>query len=307
MRVSLSEPTRHHYLPEFYLARWTTNGELWRFLRPRGPDFDLHAKRVAPKAIGFQPNLYAYPRPADPRDRQTIEADFLQQIDSKGAAAIRRLEMGKAATPNDKAHVVQFLLSLIHRTPGRIEFLQTELRDRLPKDLNPERLPDEFFRHSALEVFTDLVASDVMISELVRFYVFFVTVGDNQHRLMTSDRPIIISDGLHHDQSFVMLPLSPDKLLILAKKSSVPEAFASQPTAKLITAINDAVVVQAETLAIGNKISDRRFIGKRLQRSKLNADDIKSDGLVRWRAPTSLGGSFSIGRGRGRPSAAGTG
>ncbi|MBX7501885.1 DUF4238 domain-containing protein [Qipengyuania sp. YG27] len=282
----MSEPNRHHYLPEFYLSRWTVDGVLWRFLRPRGPKHEIHARRVAPKAIGFQPNLYAYPRPEDPRHRQTIEADFLQKIDSKGAASLKKLEGGEAASPNDKIHIVQLLLSFIHRTPGRIQFLQNELRNRLPKDFNPEQLPDDFFRHSALGVFTDLVASDMMISELVRFSIFLLSVGENKHRLMTSDRPTILSDGLHHIHSFVMLPIGPNKLLILAKSRDVPDAFANQPSGKLITAINDAVVTQAEALAIGNKISDRHFIDKRLQRQSFDVhNELKSDGLIRWRAP----------------------
>ena len=286
MKEVVSEPTRHHYIPEFYLLRWTVNGELWRFLRPRGPTSDLHARRVAPKAIGFASNLYTYPRPEDLRDRQTIEANFLQKIDSKGAASLRKLENGELATEDDKVHIVQFILSLIHRTPRRIEFLQNELRNRMSNDLDPKRLPDEFFRHSALNVFTDLVASDVMISELIRFSMFFVAIENNQHGFMTSDRPIIISDGLHRKHSFVMLPIGPSKLLILAKNNDVPNAFASQPAGKLVTAVNDAVVVQAEAIAIGNKLSDRRFIKKRLQRQEFNvASYIKSDGLVRWKAP----------------------
>lgn len=282
----MSEPTRHHYLPAFYLARWAQDGELWRFLRPRGPSYPVHVKPVTPAGIGYVPNLYAYPRLADPRDRQTIEADFLQVVDSKGAAAIEKVERNEPATPNDKGALVQFILSLLHRTPGRISFLQDELKRRLAEDMDPEGLPEEFFRHAALDVFTDLVASDVMISQLVRFPVFIITIGEHRHSLMTSDRPVMISDGLHHDGSFVMLPVSPRRLLILARDKRVPEAFARQDTGKLITAVNDAVVSQAEALAIGTKRGEWKFVENRLQRStKALAGAFGVDGVARWKAP----------------------
>lgn len=258
---------------------------MWRFLRPRGTNSSVHAKRVAPKSVGFRKHLYSYPRPENPAHQETIEREFLQIIDSKGAAALSKVEANQPLTPNDKAALSQFVLSLMHRSPGRIDFITKELGRRIE---NPDwTAPDDFVRHHALSLFSGLVASDLMISGMIKMLPFIINIGDHKNALLTSDRPTIISDGLHHDNSFVMLPIAPRRLLLLAHREEVPEAFAIQKTGALITALNDAIVSQAEGLVIGSRPSESWFIEKRLNRpdASLQRFTSASDGLIRWRAP----------------------
>lgn len=281
----MPEPKRHHYLPEFYLRRWAKDGKVWRFLRPNGPRSVVHAKFVAPKSAGFKTELYSYPNPVDPAHAQTIERDFLQIIDSKGSAALAKAEKNEPATLNDKAALSQFLLSMMHRSPARIEHLAVELAKRVQE--SDDEMPADFIRHHTLSLFSDLIASESMIEGLTKMSTYIVAMGPHRHFLMTSDCPIMISNGLYHRNSFVMLPIGPSKLLVLANRPEIPEAFANQETGKLVLALNDAVVTQAKDLVIGTRKSERRFVENRLNRN--TGQNVRHrgeiDGLIRWDPP----------------------
>lgn len=282
----LSQPKRHHYLPEFYLSRWTEEGRLWRFLRPRGPNSPVHARKAYPREVGFSKNLYRLPRVHDENDSQALEKNFLQIIDFKGAKALAKAEKNIAHSLADKQQMIQFMLSLLHRSPSRLSCLRNQLRERVAEFLNPEEDCEDLIYHSTLEVFADLVSSEFMISKLSDFKFYVINVGDDSHALMTSDRPLIISDGLHHEGSFLMLPIGPRKLLILARSHKIPEYFVAHEPRTLIVAINDAIVSQSEGLVIGTKFSDRRFIEKRLDRSsKQLIDSMGVDRIKRWKVP----------------------
>lgn len=66
----MSIPRDHHYLPQFYLERWTTAGQLYRYVRPRGPEGRVDCRRKPPSAIAYERDLYHLPDIEDPTDSQ---------------------------------------------------------------------------------------------------------------------------------------------------------------------------------------------------------------------------------------------
>jgi hypothetical protein len=68
----------HHYIPAFYLRRWTDDGgRLYGFCRPRT---ELVCRQYTPERIGFETDLYTFPD-AGPTGESYLEDQFLRILD----------------------------------------------------------------------------------------------------------------------------------------------------------------------------------------------------------------------------------
>ena len=280
-------PRKHHYLPEWYLSRWKRpwNGDevIWEFGRV-GPQKELHARYRHPSATGYAPDLYTIPNLA-PEEAAEIETKLLQIIDDRGAKAVSMAERGEAAGPKDKAGLVQFMLSMLHRSPERIDYLER----RLVQDLANNPLFDgedpAVFRAGALNAFAELVQSQLMIDRMMQMRTFVINLGDEAHDLLTSDSPLMMSNGMSHKDVFVMLPTGPRTLIILAEDKALPDHVAGHGGKVISKAMNDAVTIQAKKLVFGPNKKQMRFIDNRLNRPNLHlADTVDAvTGLVKWK------------------------
>ena len=81
---AVSEPRKHHYIPVFYQGYFTNaEGLLWVY------DRRLHTyKKLAPKSVCFEKDLYALRPDNAPRER-LVESLALSRIDGMGSSAIR--------------------------------------------------------------------------------------------------------------------------------------------------------------------------------------------------------------------------
>lgn len=76
----MSNPNDHHYLPVFYLKRWTgADSRLVRFHRPYR---EVVASRPTPKSTGYEKDLYSLDGFQD-GERQIIETEFFRPVDDK--------------------------------------------------------------------------------------------------------------------------------------------------------------------------------------------------------------------------------
>lgn len=275
----MSIPRKHHFLPRWYLARWEDDGALCEFRR-HGPSKELKGLRRSASATGYRVGLYDLPG-APEEDAVSIETEFLQVIDDRGARAVRMVEESRFAGPADKTGLVQFVLSMIHRSPERIEYLHNRLESDLEDNALFEGEGPDIYRRGALEVFSELVQSGSMIGRMMKYSAFVITLGKGGRGLLTSDSPILMSHALAEQDSFVMLPLSPNRILVLADNRGIPEYLYRQHPKKLSGAINDAVVVQAKEVVISSNDQQRRFIENRLGLNTAPLDPVS--GLVRWK------------------------
>jgi hypothetical protein len=272
-------PLKHHFLPRWYLARWENDGSLREFRR-HGPKGELKGLRRSAAATGYRVGLYTMP--GEPLENAaSIETDFLQIIDDRGARAVRMAEEELIiAGPADKVGLMQFVISMIHRSPERIDYLHGRLESDLSKLPLFEGEGPDTYRRGALGVFSELVQSSRMIDRLMHYSTFVMKLGDGAHKLLTSDSPIMMSHGLFEPDSFIVMPLSPDRILILSDDRKIPEYLARQRPKQLSGAINDAVTAQAKEIVIATDERQRRFIENRLGRNTAPLDPIS--GLVRW-------------------------
>jgi len=280
-------PRKHHYLPEWYLSRWKRpwNGDevIWEFGRV-GPEKKLHARYRHPSATGFAHDLYTIPDlPA--LEAAEIETKLLQIIDYRGAKAVSMAERDVAAGPKDKAGLVQFMLSMLHRSPERIDYLEQRLAQDLSNNPLFEGEETNVFRAGALNTFADLVQSQLMIERLMELRTFVINMDDKAHDLLISDSPLMISNGIDHKDAFVMLPIGPRKLLMLAEDKALPDHAVSHGGKRISKAVNDAVTIQAKKLVFGPDKKQFRFIDNRLNRPNSHMADAVDPviGLVKWK------------------------
>lgn len=284
---SMQPPRKHHFLPEWYLSRWKRpwrNVEvIWEFARA-GPQNKLVSRYRHPSGTGYAKDLYTIPD-RDPHQAVEIETKLLQIIDDRGAKALSMAELNQAAGPEDKAGLVQFMLSMLHRSPDRIAYLESKLADVLSS--NPLFKDDDeaIYRTGALSVFTDLIQSEMVIGRMMEMSTFIITLHEAAHDLLISDIPLMMSKGLGHKNAFVILPASPRSLVMLAENKELPEYMARHDGKVLSKAMNDAVVIQAKKFVIGADRKQTRFIDNRLNRPNRHVSDAIDPvtGLMAWK------------------------
>ena len=284
---SMRPPRKHHYIPEWLLSRWRQDFEgekvIWEFRR-QGPENRLTARYRHPGAAGYQRDLYTLPRKPE-NEAAKIETDLLQVIDDRGAKAVALAENNQAAGPSDKMGLVQFMLSMLHRSPERIAFLERGLKKSLVQNAAFQNEDSSVFRAGALDVFVDLLQSDLMISRMMELSTFVIRLDEPALDLMISDASLMMSNGLVGRNAFIMLPTSPRTLIMLAEDDALPKHMVSHSGKIISRAINDAVVAQAKSVVFATNRKQERFIDNRLGHSNqnLNSSIDPITGLVRWK------------------------
>lgn len=279
----MSVPVDHHYLPQFYLSRWTRGGKLYRFVRPVVGQ-PVHQKKVSPRSVGYERNLYAYSDGQSPEHKQRLELDFLRHIDERAAVALAKLDAGERGSAIDKAGLIQFVLSMMHRSPVRIKTLREELSHRMSdvrefNGSNPAH--GAMIADNVNDLLCDLCSSLEMIEFIFDMRVYRIQVG-GRGALITSDMPLLLSPALKQEDGYIMFPYAPDKLAIFAHSEHTAWAFSSQDGTALINAINNSVATQARHVVISSDSSARGQIEEWFDPS---APMPAGDGLQRWVVP----------------------
>ena len=279
----MSIPREHHFLPQFYTARWASGGSMVRYVRPR-PNAPLHDKTVVPRAIGKVRDLYAYSAGATEEERQRLELQLFGPIDHRAAEALQKIDAGLHGSNADKVGLVQFVLSLQYRSPSRIADLRSELAGRMTgvADFDAQ---DPAHRTMIADHVNDLLSEMISSENIIRMVagmkIFRIDV-DSKHKLLTCDLPLMMSQGIAQPQGFLMFPYSPHCLAIFAHDAKAAAAFSTQKPDVLAKGLNDAVVRQAREFVIAADLCSKRFVENRFLK---NPEPIPGDGMMRWKAP----------------------
>jgi hypothetical protein len=121
--MTLQDPKRHHFIPQFYLRAWARgDGRLTWFYRPHSK---VEAVSRYPKAVGFDTNLYAYEGVPEDK-RQILEKELFHPVDTHAAETHKLLLGGKlnALSNENRVHWARFLLSTQLRTPFGLQELK---------------------------------------------------------------------------------------------------------------------------------------------------------------------------------------
>ncbi len=291
----MSEPLRHHYIPVFYLKRWTSaDGKLCEYTRPihevTKVPLATQVSRKAPKATAFVKGLYTVP--GVPEDRaQYVEKKFLGPVDDWAARAMVVLmsphSPGGDTQMDSRTRLgwAHFLFSLILRNPEylvRIEqqaaqiFPETieEVRDQYPL-LRRETDPISFdeFKEKMLakpnppqSLLPQLLSVGSVVRHLYAMRWSTTEVRVYRHAFLTSDRPIVMTNGMDKPGSHIAIPLSPTRLFFAVKKDdeATYQLLRRMDPKELTEIMNERVSSQARKFVYGHDDTQLRFVSRRL-------------------------------------------
>jgi Protein of unknown function (DUF4238) len=230
----MNEPIDQHYLPVFYLSRWTgSDGLVCRFSKPNG--HQIKAKRIAPKGTAFEANLYDFGTGIT-QEKHSLEREFLSPLDSGASQSLGLLESGITNSDwltSDRDNWSRFIVAQMFRAPEDITQLKSSVSDEWKKSeadleakyaarrtaFDPSTIRDylENQHPDHLDEFTKSVAKTVMehrgICELVsNMHWQLLKFPNDASPLFTSDRPVWTTATLTEDEAFIMMPIGPHSL-----------------------------------------------------------------------------------------------
>jgi hypothetical protein len=264
---------RHHYIPTFYLKQWAmADGRICQFSRPH---HRVVSKRKHPEGTGYMDGLYSV-EGAPAEIKSYIEDYFLAQTDQLGHDALQYFLNGEVDISHElRSGWTRFVMSLLQRTPQKIEWLLDNWNRGYDASLGTERtVTRALSTMQMLQSVMDLPQTGAKINGMIWNVVTF---SDAYFNLLTSDRPVIISNGLRMPESHIIVPIGPQRLFVAGNSEAFVKSLQALNTQTLISSCNNTVARQAHTYVYGEDDSQTRFVENRLGRGKpqLIVSDIK--------------------------------
>jgi hypothetical protein len=253
----MNEPTRHHYVPVFYLSRWKDSDEcICRFSRPFGST--IKVDQIAPKATAFEPGLYET-HGLPPDQAQAMERDFMAKIDNDAAMALTVLEKGpseKTLTMEIRNNWSRFLVAQMLRAPRDI----AQLKKSVQQEWNKEAMALEGFQNQQNPANADELVFDIarllmehpqICSLLNGMYWRVLDVPQEADLLLTSDNPVWMTSTLVNDDDFLVVPISPRKIFAATMTLEMFCRLQAQQRGTLVKSINTITVQHAVKFVYG--------------------------------------------------------
>lgn len=119
---------------------------------------------------------------------------------------------------------------------------------------------------SAMFAITTFIEHPRVLDLLRRMHWVIIDTSSVKRRLMTSDRPVMLTQGMLQYAGHYALPISPTRLFLAVTNIDFARQFASLPRSRVVREINKLVVGQARKYVYaldGNHLSEvRREMGK---------------------------------------------
>jgi hypothetical protein len=217
---------KHHYIPVFYLKQWAgPDGKVTAFRRPHGDR--VVATRKPPTHTGYDRGLYWMEGMKDLDAANRIETDVMCRIDHNAAIAHQYIMQDdvKSIPPPIRLAWTQFLIGLLIRSPANINNVYKKMRTPsaserkqigriLGKGQQYEDISDVDMRRFALYTVAKLTQNPQVEAVLNGMKWMMYDLGLPELCFFTSDRPIIMTNGLGHKGSHLAIPVSPRKLFL---------------------------------------------------------------------------------------------
>jgi hypothetical protein len=282
----MSKKQKHHYISKFYLKRWARpDGQLIEF--SHGYNNRLVARPTFPGGTGYIRGLYSIPN-APPHVENIFENSFLNRADGLASRSLDiMLNDNYVPTGSEKIAWTRFLMSLIYRTPEgvarTVEMIRKYYDEKSLEQLRPiyDKLklpedpdtPEEYLKlnrtdmtgRTTIQLLMDIIESDRVQDKIMSMRWELGTFVNLKHKLLTSDRPIVMTDGIGRPDSHMVLPLSPTHIFIATSTTEVAETIKSlSKNGQLVSILNDKVARQARKFVYSTDKSQFRFIENRL-------------------------------------------
>ena len=258
-------PSKHHYLPEFYTRRWSSGepAEMLRYSRVWGGK--LLRRRATPGGIGFDRDLYTMPNAVDADDAQQIENHLFRLVDGHGGRLLEQMLAGDVPTSaEERSKWAAFVLSLLHRHPKDVSSA-VESFSALVETTDPEiaALP-EIGRELAIRQLWRSVNNPRLGSVLINMKWDVLDLRDGGISLLTSDTPLITSNGIRPPDGNYALPLPPTHLFVAAWRGPARTASLAKGPKWLAKLANKLIVQRAREFVIASDERNFKLIEARL-------------------------------------------
>lgn len=264
--TSGNPPRKHHFVPIFYLSRWTgVDGRLEQYGKPFGEA--VKRRRLFPSATGYEDSLYSLPGMA-PSLAQQVEERFMQQVDHQAAGVMSLLEGGRVpATSAGRSAWSRFLQSMQLRTPSDIAGIKARTKhdwdghgpeiqavyEELVRATGDPKMFDEFFSDAdphivdriAMHSAANMIDNPTMGEFINNMRWAVVDLSASSLSLLTSDWCVDQVSGLRDPNAFIHLPIGPHKLFVAANSWGTIQALQAAPPRELVMRRNRTTVCRA--------------------------------------------------------------
>ncbi|MCJ2113279.1 DUF4238 domain-containing protein [Methylobacterium sp. E-025] len=221
-----------------------------------------------PSATGYVRGLYDFRGVEDQEVRETLEREFMRPVDTRAADLLHEMIAGERTMNNSEKRSAwtTFLLSLMMRMPEDIELHKERyLLDWYKTDPKrrkhykkiwqpglPVRVEDMIARFDpkeiewrAMEALVPLMTNPRIGEFITRMKWGVLKLPTFAPILLTSDRPLIISNGLLNPDSHIIMPVGPKHLFYAVNDTRIATFLTVRNPSEMVLAINQAVTRQA--------------------------------------------------------------
>jgi hypothetical protein len=287
--AAMSEPTKHHYLPVFYLTQWTgSDGKLTRYYRPHR---NVVASRITPANTGYELGLYSL-QGYQPDVINTVEKEYMARVVDEPASKAIKIILGgdySKMSPDLQVAWTRFILSLVYRTPHMVDIITKEAARNLRSNLQGNQEDYEAERKAThpptllefVERYTPALFSEAGKSFLpgiidnpkigniilkMGWWTWDLDTMPHVPDLLTGDSPVFTSHGLGDERCVLVLPISPRRAFFAARNSARLHGIMAHGPAKVAKDLNIIMVDRAQRFVFGSHHRHLRFVENRLRR-----------------------------------------
>ncbi|MBU1306948.1 MAG: DUF4238 domain-containing protein [Alphaproteobacteria bacterium] len=280
-------PKKHHYIPAFYLSRWANgaDGRLCQYSKP----FDrVVANRRHPESTGFVERLYEL-EGVDEELAQQVESKFFSPVDSAAADALALMEAeGNRAQWDIRRRSAwsRFLHAMLVRAPEDIQEFKAGWSRLMLADLNGEwqaryeeikkptdpptyqaymrAIPEANHNRSAMRALAGIIDSENAGLKMNQMIWAVIDTPADEYPLLTSDRPIIRTNGMMVENGHLVIPIGPRKMFVAAKDQAALAVIRGMKPRQLVRESNRQVCDYAVKYVYGVDDSQIDFVRKHL-------------------------------------------
>ncbi|MEH2536935.1 MULTISPECIES: DUF4238 domain-containing protein [unclassified Bradyrhizobium] len=277
---------KHHYIPSLYTCAWAgPDGRLCEYARPYQ---EVKPQWKHPDATGYVRGLYTVPQ-NDPTVSEYIERKFLKVTDDQAAKVLQRMRAGEHIDWDSKSRSAwsRFVISLMLRNPEYVARMAAEVlgffdpnneeAEKRYREIRGQDDPETYAAHIARLEFhpagrasaiamQEVIDSPLMGGRLNQMRWAIVTFNNERFPLLTSDRPIIMTNGLVKPTDHLSIPIGPRMLFVATNNEETENMIRNMNPIALMKQVNDRVASQARRYIYSCDNKQLRFVENRLGR-----------------------------------------
>lgn len=221
---------KDHYVPEFYLRRWSQNNPDQRlvsamyFPKTRKLKWTPHA----PSGTGYERDLYGEIEELFFKPLDNDASNILDRLESESKFTFVKMDLGE----KDHDRWAVFIIGFMVRMPDKIKFIR-------------ERFKNAGLTGSvAINQVPKIAQSERAIKDLRSLTWVFARVNANLE-LITCDNPVIFEpNNLSNPKCVIILPMSPKHFFLATSKENILRL--EKDPRKMVMNINTEIIRNAD-------------------------------------------------------------